>query len=102
MQAAEAEGKRHAKGEDPALNRKKSNVGPDASRAPGAGEEEEARKPKAIRGAVSVAGPIPLLDASNLPSADDWALLEAIQMDADLAGDVEADFDRYVRLRGGR
>jgi len=54
---------------------------------------------QAIRGAVSVAGPIPLLDASNLPSADDWALLEAIQMDADLAGDVEADFDRYGRLR---
>jgi hypothetical protein len=40
MQAAEAEGKRHAKGEDPALNRKKSNVGPDASRAPKPGEEE--------------------------------------------------------------
>ena len=40
MQAAEAEGKRHAKGEDPALNRKQSNVGPDASRAPKPGEEE--------------------------------------------------------------
>ena len=40
MQAAEAEGKRHAKGEDPALNRKKSNVGPDATRAPKPGEEE--------------------------------------------------------------
>jgi hypothetical protein len=40
MQAAEAEGKRHAKGEDPALNRKQSNVGPGASRAPKPGEEE--------------------------------------------------------------
>lgn len=40
MQAAEAEGKRHAKGEDPALHRKSSNVGPDASRAPKPGEEE--------------------------------------------------------------
>ena len=40
MQAAEAEGKRHAKGEDPALNRKSSNVGPDATRAPKPGEEE--------------------------------------------------------------
>ncbi|HKU85877.1 MAG TPA: hypothetical protein VJV77_06005, partial [Casimicrobiaceae bacterium] len=40
MQAAEAEGKRHSKGEDPALNRKKSNVGPDATRAPKPGEEE--------------------------------------------------------------
>ena len=40
MQAAEAEGKRHARGEDPALNRKKSNVGPDAARAPKPGEEE--------------------------------------------------------------
>lgn len=40
MQAAESEGKRHAKGEDPALHRKSSNVGPDASRAPKPGEEE--------------------------------------------------------------
>ena len=40
MQAAEAEGKRHAKGEDPALNRKRSNLGPDASHAPKPGEEE--------------------------------------------------------------
>jgi hypothetical protein len=40
MQAAEAEGKRHAKGEDPALHRKQSDVGPDASRAPKPGEEE--------------------------------------------------------------
>ena len=40
MQAAEAEGKRHAKGEDPALDRKKSSVGPDATRAPRPGEEE--------------------------------------------------------------
>ena len=54
---------------------------------------------QAIRGSVSVGSPTPLLDASNLPSADDWALLEAIQMDADIAGDVEPDFDRYGRLR---
>jgi len=54
---------------------------------------------QAIRGPVSVATPIPLLDASNLPSADDWALLEAIQIDAHIAGDVEPDFDRYGRLR---
>lgn len=40
MQAAEAEGKRHAKGEDPSLNRKKSNIGPDATRAPKPGEQE--------------------------------------------------------------
>jgi hypothetical protein len=54
---------------------------------------------QAIRGPVSVASSIPLLDASNLPSADDWALLEAIQIEADIAGDVEPDFDRYGRLR---
>jgi hypothetical protein len=42
---------------------------------------------------------IPLLDASNLPSADDWALLEAIQADADFTGDVEPDFDRFGRFR---
>ena len=52
-----------------------------------------------IRDLSSVANPIPLLDASNLPSADDWALLEAIQSDADIAGDLEPDFDRYGRLR---
>jgi hypothetical protein len=54
---------------------------------------------QAIRGLASVASSIPLLDASNLPSAEDWALLEAIQIDADIAGDVEPDFDRYGRLR---
>ena len=40
MKAAEAEGKRHAKGEDPALDRKRSGLAPDASRAPKPGEEE--------------------------------------------------------------
>ena len=42
---------------------------------------------------------IPLLDASNLPSADDWALLEAIQADGDFGGDFEPDFDRFGRFR---
>ena len=54
---------------------------------------------QAIRELASVASSIPLLDASNLPSAEDWALLEAMQIDVDIAGDVEADFDRYGRLR---
>ena len=40
MQAAEAEGKRHAKGEDPALNRKRDNLAPDATRSPKPGGEE--------------------------------------------------------------
>lgn len=40
MQAAEAEGKRHSKGEDPALNRKTSGLAPDTPRAPKPGEEE--------------------------------------------------------------
>ena len=52
-----------------------------------------------IRDRSAVANPIPLLDASYLPAADDWALLEAIQLDAEIAGDVEPDFDRYGRLR---
>ena len=52
-----------------------------------------------VRGPESAASSIPLLDASNLPSADDWALLEAIQIDADIAADAEPDFDRYGRLR---
>ena len=42
---------------------------------------------------------IPLLDASNLPSADDWALLESIQASAEFAGDAEPDFDRFGRFR---
>jgi hypothetical protein len=52
-----------------------------------------------MRGPTPAASSIPLLDASNLPSADDWALLEAIQIDTDIAGDAESDFDRYGRLR---
>ena len=40
MQAAENEGRRHAKGEDPALNRRKDNQAPDAARAPKPGGEE--------------------------------------------------------------
>jgi len=40
MQAAENEGKRHAKGEDPALNRKSNNLAPDAARTPKPGGEE--------------------------------------------------------------
>ena len=42
---------------------------------------------------------IPLLDASNLPFAEDWAFLEAIQLDTDVAGEIEQDFDRFGRLR---
>ena len=40
MQAAEAEGKRHSKGEDPSLNRKSSGLAPGTPRAPKPGEEE--------------------------------------------------------------
>lgn len=40
MSAAEAEGRRHAKGEDPALNRKSGERGSE-SRTPKPGEEEE-------------------------------------------------------------
>ena len=40
MQAAEDEGKRHTKGEDPALNRKRDNLAPDAARTPKPGGEE--------------------------------------------------------------
>jgi len=42
---------------------------------------------------------IPLLDASDLPAADDWALLEALHADGDIAADVDPDFDRFARLR---
>jgi hypothetical protein len=41
---------------------------------------------------------IPLLDASSLPATDDWAVLESIQADGDLAIDAEPDFDRFGRF----
>jgi hypothetical protein len=40
MKAAEAEGKRHAKGEDPALNRR-SKTSPESPSTPRPGREEE-------------------------------------------------------------
>jgi hypothetical protein len=42
---------------------------------------------------------IPLLDASSLPSNDDWALLESINAHTDAATDFEPDFDRFGRVR---
>lgn len=39
MQAAEAEGKRHAKGEDPALSRKTKHESPDNAHPPKPGQE---------------------------------------------------------------
>ena len=42
---------------------------------------------------------IPLLDASSLPSADDWALIESINAYMDTASDFEPDFDRFGRIR---
>ena len=46
--------------------------------------------------AISAQNAIPLLDASNLPAADDWAILEALQYD--VSGDLEPD-DRFGRFR---
>jgi len=40
MAAAEAEGRRHAKGEDPALNRKRSDLPPGTDEAPKPGKDE--------------------------------------------------------------
>jgi hypothetical protein len=42
---------------------------------------------------------IPLLDASSLPSADDWALIESINAYMDTGSDFEPDFDRFGRIR---
>jgi hypothetical protein len=41
MAAAEAEGKRHSKGEDPALNRKATQNAPESPDTPRPGQEEE-------------------------------------------------------------
>ena len=40
---------------------------------------------------------IPLLDASSLPSNDDWALLESINVQGAVT-DFEPDSDRFGRL----
>ena len=42
---------------------------------------------------------IPLLDASSLPSNDDWALLESINAYADASADFEPEADRFGRIR---
>jgi len=42
---------------------------------------------------------IPLLDASSLPSAEDWVLLESIGGYSDAARDFEPDADRFGRFR---
>jgi hypothetical protein len=48
--------------------------------------------------ATSAINNIPLLDASFLPSAEDWALLEALNADAGNAGEFESQpefLDRF-------
>ncbi|HEX6138784.1 MAG TPA: hypothetical protein VF059_14115 [Casimicrobiaceae bacterium] len=42
---------------------------------------------------------IPLLDASSLPSAEDWALLESLSAYSGATGEFEPDLDRYGRFR---
>lgn len=49
--------------------------------------------------AASQVDSIPLLDASSLPSADDWALIESINAYTDTESDFEPDFDRFGRIR---
>jgi len=53
----------------------------------------------ALAHARAVSSTIPLLDASDLPAEDDWALLESFHADGDLAIDGEADFDRFGQFR---
>lgn len=48
---------------------------------------------------ASQLNPIPLLDASSLPSDDDWALLESINARADAPGEFDSDADRFARVR---
>ena len=44
------------------------------------------------------ASAIPLLDASALPSEDDWAVLESIEAYRGFGGDIESDVDRFGRF----
>lgn len=41
---------------------------------------------------------IPLLDASSLPAADDWTVIESINASTDAASDFEPDFDRFGQI----
>lgn len=56
-------------------------------------------RPHLHEAAAVQANRIPLLDASSLPSADDWALIESINAYTDTASDFEPDFDRFGRVR---
>jgi hypothetical protein len=51
-----------------------------------------------LSGVVGVTNTIPLLDASSLPSGDDWALLQSINAYADAGIDFEPDSDRLGRF----
>ena len=42
---------------------------------------------------------IPLLDASDLPYADDWAVLGALAGDGEFGIDAEPDVDRFGQFR---
>jgi hypothetical protein len=48
---------------------------------------------------TSIPATIPLLDASDLPYADDWAVLEAIAGDGEFGIDAEPDLDRFGQFR---
>jgi len=42
---------------------------------------------------------IPLLDASDLPYEDDWAVLESLAGDGEFGIDAEPDLDRFGQFR---
>jgi len=52
---------------------------------------------------VALSNSIPLLDASSLPSAEDWAFLELIHANAEMTTDedpgFDPGFDRFGRFR---
>ncbi len=48
--------------------------------------------------AVAPLGSIPLLDASSLPSPEDWALLESLNGHPIADSDFEPDLDRFGRF----
>lgn len=42
---------------------------------------------------------VPVLDASDLPYEEDWAVMESLSVDADVGGyDHELQYDRYGTL----
>jgi hypothetical protein len=42
---------------------------------------------------------VPMLDASDLPAEEDWAVLESLQFDHGIAAEVDPEADRFEEVK---